>query len=130
MSSEKHYGFDTFAYSFGYVVGWSSRKELSELKGRSIRDLFGEEIDMHKGSHGVAVIDGIFNADIRQVEPVLHQVHPEHGLDPSRRTAAFSRGIMFPDQVDPVIPGDNPIHGFQEFFPLGFSLAVGVFDIA
>ena len=29
----QHYGLDTSDYSFGYVAGWSSGKELSELKG-------------------------------------------------------------------------------------------------
>ena len=29
----RHYGLDTSDYSFGYVAGWSSGKELSELKG-------------------------------------------------------------------------------------------------
>ena len=31
----QHYGLDTSDYSFGYVAGWSSGKELSELKGLS-----------------------------------------------------------------------------------------------
>ena len=29
----QHYGLDTSDYSFGYVAGWSSGRELSELKG-------------------------------------------------------------------------------------------------
>ena len=29
----QHYGLDTSDYSFGYVAGWSSGKELAELKG-------------------------------------------------------------------------------------------------
>ena len=29
----QHYGLDTSDYSFGYVAGWSSGKELTELKG-------------------------------------------------------------------------------------------------
>ena len=29
----QHYGLDTSDYSFGYVAGWSSSKELTELKG-------------------------------------------------------------------------------------------------
>lgn len=28
----RHYGMDTSDYSFGYVAGWSSDKELKELK--------------------------------------------------------------------------------------------------
>ncbi len=29
----QHYGLDTSDYSFGYIAGWSSGKELAELKG-------------------------------------------------------------------------------------------------
>ena len=29
----QHYGIDTSDYSFGYIAGWSSGKELAELKG-------------------------------------------------------------------------------------------------
>ena len=43
----RHYGLDTSDYSFGYVAGWSSGKELSELKGslETIRLAASELID-------------------------------------------------------------------------------------
>ena len=43
----QHYGLDTSDYSFGYVAGWSSGKELSELKGslETIRLAASELID-------------------------------------------------------------------------------------
>ena len=48
----QHYGLDTSDYSFGYVAGWSSGKELSELKGsletiRSTAAKLIETIDGH-----------------------------------------------------------------------------------
>ena len=50
----RHYRLDTSEYSFGYVAGWSSGKELSELKGslETIRLAASELIDS---------IDGHFN---------------------------------------------------------------------
>ena len=43
----QHYGLDTSDYSFGYVAGWSSDKELSELKSslETIRNAAVEIID-------------------------------------------------------------------------------------
>ena len=48
----QHYGLDTSDYSFGYVAGWSSSKELAELKGsletiRSTADELINTIDGH-----------------------------------------------------------------------------------
>ena len=33
----QHYGLDTSEYSFGYVAGWSSGRELAELHMRRIQ---------------------------------------------------------------------------------------------
>ena len=43
----QHYGFDTSDYSFGYVAGWSSGRELSELKSslETIRSAAAEIIN-------------------------------------------------------------------------------------
>ena len=43
----QHYGLDTSDYSFGYVAGWSSRRELSELKSslETIRSAAAEIIN-------------------------------------------------------------------------------------
>lgn len=43
----QHYGLDTSDYSFGYVAGWSSGKELTELKGslKTIRSAANEIIN-------------------------------------------------------------------------------------
>ena len=48
----QHYGLDTSDYSFGYVAGWSSGRELSELKAslETIRKAANElitDIDDH-----------------------------------------------------------------------------------
>ncbi|HCQ5567579.1 TPA: antirestriction protein ArdA [Clostridioides difficile] len=48
----QHYGLDTSDYSFGYIAGWSSGKELAELKGsletiRSTAESLIDTIDGH-----------------------------------------------------------------------------------
>lgn len=47
----QHYGLDTSDYSFGYVAGWSSGKELAELKSslETIRSTAAEIIDSVDG---------------------------------------------------------------------------------
>jgi antirestriction protein ArdC len=47
----QHYGLDTSDYSFGYVAGWSSGRELSELKSslETIRSAAAEIIDSIDG---------------------------------------------------------------------------------
>lgn len=47
----QHYGLDTSDYSFGYVAGWSSGKELAELRGslETIRNTAAEMINAIDG---------------------------------------------------------------------------------
>ena len=68
----QHYGLDTSDYSFGYIAGWSSVKELAELKGslETIRSTAASLID---------TIDGHF-AEIQQAqdkEQTTEQAQPE-----------------------------------------------------
>ena len=68
----QHYGLDTSDYSFGYIAGWSSGKELAELKGslETIRSTAASLID---------TIDGHF-AEIQKAqdkEQTTEQAQPE-----------------------------------------------------
>ena len=68
----QHYGLDTSDYSFGYIAGWSSGKELAELKGslETIRSTAAKLID---------TIDGHF-VEIQQAqdkEQTTEQAQPE-----------------------------------------------------
>ena len=68
----QHYGLDTSDYSFGYIAGWSSGKELAELKGslETIRSTAASLID---------TIDGHF-AEIPKAqdkEQTTEQAQPE-----------------------------------------------------
>ncbi len=91
----QHYGLDTSDYSFGYIAGWSSGKELAELKGslETIRSTAagwssGKELAELKGSLEtirstaaklIDTIDGHF-AEIQQAqdkEQTTEQAQPE-----------------------------------------------------
>ncbi|WP_445986091.1 ArdC-like ssDNA-binding domain-containing protein, partial [Dialister invisus] len=78
----QHYGLDTSDYSFGYVAGWSSGKELSELKGslETIRLAASELIDS---------IDGHFKELQRAKENELSEKETEPALQEEKQETAY-----------------------------------------
>ena len=78
----QHYGLDTSDYSFGYVAGWSSGKELSELKGslETIRLAASELIDS---------IDGHFKELQRARENELSEKETELPLQEEKQETAY-----------------------------------------
>ena len=74
----QHYGLDTSDYSFGYVAGWSSGKELTELRGslETIRSTAAEMIN---------AIDGHF-AELQKAQE-KEKAQPQHeGNAPERQS--------------------------------------------
>ena len=91
----QHYGLDTSDYSFGYIAGWSSGKELAELKGslETIRSTAASLID---------TIDGHF-AEIQKAqdkEQTTEQAQPaqEAAKQPETKAAAPE----LPEETAPV----------------------------
>ena len=85
----QHYGLDTSDYSFGYVAGWSSGRELAELKAslETIRATAAEIIDS---------IDGHF-AELQQArEQTAQQEQPQPGFE------------QWSEPADPDNGPDNP----------------------
>ena len=78
----RHYGLDTSDYSFGYVAGWSSGKELSELKGslETIRLAASELIDS---------IDGHFKELQRARENELSEKETELPLQEEKQETSY-----------------------------------------
>ena len=79
----QHYGLDTSDYSFGYVAGWSSGKELTELKNslETIRSTAAEIINS---------VDGHF-AELQKAqgkEQTAGQEAPPQKKDPEQKTPA------------------------------------------
>ena len=74
----QHYGLDTSDYSFGYVAGWSSGKELAELRGslETIRSTAAEMIN---------AIDGHF-AELQKAQE-KEKAQPQHeGNTPAQKS--------------------------------------------
>ena len=87
----QHYGLDTSDYSFGYVAGWSSGKELAELKGslETIRNTAAEMIN---------AIDGHF-AELQKAQEKGKAQHegntPEQPEAAPQEKAAFSPETIY-----------------------------------
>ena len=83
----QHYGLDTSDYSFGYVAGWSSGKELAELRGslETIRNTAAEMIN---------AIDGHF-AELQKAQE-KEKAQPQHeGNTPEQPEAAPQEKAAF-----------------------------------
>ena len=91
----QHYGLDTSDYSFGYIAGWSSGKELAELKGslETIRSTAESLID---------TIDGHFT-EIQQAqdkEQTTEQAQPAQ--ETAKQPEAEAAAPELPKETDPV----------------------------
>ena len=90
----QHYGLDTSDYSFGYVAGWSSGKELAELKTslETIRSTAAEIINS---------VDGHF-AELQKSQ-VKEQTTEQEAPTPDKA----------PEQVQPTAPEENTFTIYQ-----------------
>ena len=91
----QHYGLDTSDYSFGYIAGWSSGKELAELKGslETIRSTAAKLID---------TIDGHF-AEIQKAqdkEQTTEQAQPAQ--EAAKQPEAEAAAQELPEETAPV----------------------------
>ena len=96
----QHYGLDTSDYSFGYVAGWSSGRELSELKSslETIRSAAAEIINS---------IDGHI-AELQKEQ--------EQTQDAPREKAAMPEYI-YKIEANPRTTGDNDRFFLQAYLP-------------
>jgi len=82
-----------------------------------VRHLLGQKVQSHEFSHRITVVDRIFNALVRQVEPALQQVHAQHLLKPQGLSPARAVWIVERlNHLDPFCPRDDRFHLLQECF--------------
>lgn len=87
------------------------------------------EINAHERPHGIAVINGIFNSNIRQIEPDLHKVHAKHCLNAFYGTTTLSGRIEWQNHRNPCGPWNHGIHSIEEFFAACLLWALIVFKV-
>ena len=82
-----------------------------------------------KTTHGVAVLYGVLCPFVGQVEPCLHQIHPQHRPDTPNRSSMLSLRIVRSDHFYPCFPRDDFFHLVEKFLPLRRLFPVSVFNI-
>ena len=104
---------------FSDVVFLQQMVELQQ--GSAVWNLLVKEVDPEEASHGIAVIDGFFHPLVGEIETVLCEIHAEHDLDIFWPATAFVVIVVWPDDLDPLIPRNDLVHGIQECLPALFS---------
>ena len=94
----QHYGLDTSDYSFGYVAGWSSGRELDELKSslETIRSTAAEIIN--------------------SIDEHIAELQKEQAQDAPREKAAMQEYI-YKIEANPRTTGDNDRFFLQAYLP-------------
>src|SRR5574344_664594 len=104
---------------------------MTKLKERRcVRNLFIHEIDSHKFAESITVVDCVFHALIRQIEPDLQQIHPQHSRNSAGRASAFAVRIMRLYIFRPFLPRYDAVHSIKKFLALCCFLSSAVFYIA
>ena len=98
----QHYGLDTSDYSFGYVAGWSSGRELAELKG-SLETIHNAAAKL------IETIDGHFAEIQREQEHTAEQETPVFDKLPPQQKQELSGTVK--DTLQTLIDMDKKAHG-------------------
>ena len=97
---------------------------MPEMQQRGgVRHVLLKKVDPHEFPHGIAVVNGALHALVRQAEPALQQIHPQHDFYLNGWTPAFPRRIVQPDNFHPILPWNDLLHDLLKFFPLRFLLS-------
>ncbi len=73
----------------------------------------------HEAAQARAVQQRLLACLIGQVEPVLHEVHAQHALQPYGWASAFALGVMRLDHLAQLRPWHDHVHCLQEHVTLG-----------
>ncbi len=98
----QHYGLDTSDYSFGYVAGWSSGRELSELKG-SLETIHTTAAKL------IETIDGHLAEIQKEQEHTAEQETPVFDKLPPQQKQELSDTVK--DTLQTLIDMDKKSHG-------------------
>ena len=105
-------------------------KEMTELEQcGSVGNPLVREIYAQKILHRIAIVHSIFHTLVRQAEPVLHQIHTEHGFCANRPASVRPFRIIRLYHVDPVLPGNHLVHQCEELFAPSPTAAIVIFVI-
>ena len=75
------------------------------------------QVDAHKVAHRLTVIDRILKRLVRQPIPLRQEIHPQHPLDPNRRSPSATFGIIHFNQLHQPLPRNHLLHFAKKAFP-------------
>lgn len=92
----------------------------AELQQRgAVGNAFAPQVDPHKPPRSHAVEQHVFAGLVRQVEPVLHEVHVQHAHQTHRWATVANLGIVRLDQRAKLGPRHDAIHLCEELIATG-----------
>lgn len=105
-------------------------QQAAKLQQRGpVRHTLTPQIDVHKAAQPRAVEQGFLTGFVGQVEPVLHEVHPQHAFEPDRWAPVAGLGVVRLNDRAQRLPRHDLFHRRQERIALG-RLAVGLESVA
>src|SRR5712691_5292650 len=101
-------------------------QQVAKAQNRGlVRHHLVAQLDACKATHRLAVVDRVFRLRLRQVEPLLQEVNPQHLLQSQRLATLSGFGVVRLDQPDQPRPRNHPIHLAQEpLAPSHFALPI------
>ncbi|SDE51725.1 hypothetical protein SAMN05444679_12436 [Variovorax sp. CF079] len=88
---------------------------------RAVGHALSAQINAHEAAQCRAVQQRLFTSLIGQVEPVLHEVHPQHALQAHWRAAVAGLRVVRFDHLAQCVPGNDLVHRRKEHIALGCS---------
>src|SRR5215471_2451484 len=84
---------------------------------RLIRHRLAAEVDANKTPHRPRIVKRFFHRRVRQIEPLLQKVDPQHSFHPDRRAAIAGLGIKRFDQRAQRRPRHDALHFIEKRRP-------------
>src|SRR5438105_7052168 len=94
--------------SLAQIVRFEQMTEAAHR--RLVGHRLAAEVDVDKMPHGRRIVERLFHRRVRQIEPLLQEIDPQHPLDPDRRAAIARLGIEWLDQRAQRRPRHNALH--------------------
>ena len=96
--------------------------QMAELANRSlVRRGFAPQVDAHKTTQRLGIVQCFFGSRIGEIEPVLQEMNPQHSLNTDGASAGSLRlGVERLNGLAQIFPGNDGLHLLKELFLAGF----------
>ena len=92
---------------------------------RRVRYGLATQVNTHKATQAGAVVECLFAGKVGQIEPVLHEVNPQHAFQTNRRTAIAAFRIMRLDDRAQFGPRHDRVHRVEKLVaPRAFAVSL------